>query len=52
MTLTLIAVTCTVLYTLALCRAAAHMAHPGWRRTRNRPGKRLAKFLAASHSVK
>lgn len=52
MILTLIAVVCTVLYTLALCRAAAHIAHPGWRRTRNRHGKRLAKYLAASHSVK
>jgi hypothetical protein len=51
MTLTLIAVTCTALYTIALCRAANHIAHPGWRRTRNRHGKRLAKYLAASHSV-
>jgi hypothetical protein len=52
MTLTLIAVTCTTLYTIALCRAAAHIAHPGWRRTRNRRGKRLAKYLSASHAIK
>ena len=52
MTLTLIAVTCTTLYTIALCRTAAHIAHPGWRRTRNRRGKRLARYLAASHAVK
>lgn len=52
MTLTLIAVTCTTIYTIALCRAAAHIAHPGWRRTRNRRGKRLARLLAASNSVR
>ena len=51
MTLTLIVVTCTVAYTIALCRAAAHMAHPGWRRSRNRHGKRLARYLAASQAV-
>jgi hypothetical protein len=52
MTLTIIVVTFTVLYTIALCRAAAHIAHPGWRRNRNRPGKRLAKYLSASHAIK
>ena len=52
MTLTIIALLISIAYTIALCRAAAHIAHPGWRRTRNRRGKRLARYLAASHAVK
>jgi hypothetical protein len=51
MTLTIIVVTFTVLYTIALCRAAAHIAHPGWRRTRNRPSKRLVKLMAANRTL-
>lgn len=52
MTLTIIAVCISVLYTLALCKAAAHIAHPGWRRKRNRRTHRLAHWLAVSGAVK
>jgi len=51
MTLTIIAVLITAGYTIALCRAAAHTAHPGWMRKKNTHGKRLARLLAANAQV-